>query len=713
MRQASLFDGAEEFVIDKPIRLIELFAGYGSQALSLKYLGANFEHWKISEWAVKSIQAYKDLHFENDNTDYAQGMTDEQLGDELERLCISSDYQNPMTRQQINRLSFDNKRKIYNNMKATHNLGSITGVHAKDLGIVDTDKYCYVMSYSYPCGLAGTKIITKNGYKNIEDVSTSDYVLTHKNRFCKVNKTMTRVSNHYYFIKGLGVPELYLTEEHPLYVLRDKKFCWVKVKDLKTSDKFVFNVNQNAIDADCSCEEMWLLGRYVADGWINKRLYNSVEFAIGYNKEEQFLKNIPIEYKERFKKFPKDSWEYRIADVRLQELCRQFGCGALNKKIPQWAIDLPKEKLQSFFNGYIAGDGHIRKMGESTQIMFTTVSETVFLGMQQIVAKLYGCICTCSIRKDKRKQTYNDTYNCQFNLTETRNQQLIVSDKICTKIKEIVRHNEDVQVYNFEVDKDNSYTCQNVIVHNCQSLSNAGKREGMKKDSGTTSSLLWEVQRILSETAGGGGRPQVLLLENVPQAKSDRNGKEFGEWYEFLESLGYKNYYAILNAKEFGIPQNRERIFMVSILGDYLYEFPNTIRLDLKTKDIQEPEETIAESYYLTDKQIKYILDFNHICDDTKRGDLGDRVVNPQIAKTISCRGAKDQRADITNFVVGDNSTTYTIEELRNALGDEKLNKVVCELALPMLEEGDCIDFSYSASRLSEIVGGGVQIAKR
>lgn len=204
----------------------------------------------------------------------------------------------------------------------------------------------------------------------------------------------------------------------------------------------------------------------------------------------------------------------------------------------------------------------------------------------------------------------------------------------------------------------------------------------------------------------------MLLLENVPQAKSDRNGKEFGEWYEFLESLGYKNYYAILNAKEFGIPQNRERIFMVSILGDYLYEFPNAISLGLKTKDIQEPEETIDASYYLTDKQIKYIVDFNHICDDTKRGDLGDRVVNPQIAKTISCRGAKDQRADITNFVVGDNLTTYTIAELRNALGDKKLNKVVCELALPMLEEGDCIDFSYSASRLSEIVGG-VQIAKR
>lgn len=98
MKQTSLFDGAQKFVLDKPIRLIELFAGYGSQALSLKYLGANFEHWKISEWAIKSIQAYKDLHFGVDNNDYANGMGDKELGDELERKCISSEHNKGTTR---------------------------------------------------------------------------------------------------------------------------------------------------------------------------------------------------------------------------------------------------------------------------------------------------------------------------------------------------------------------------------------------------------------------------------------------------------------------------------------------------------------------------------------------------------------------------------------------------------------------------------------
>ena len=62
------------YKITKPIRLIEMFSGYGSQALALKYLGVKFEHWKICEWAVKSIQAYKDLHFEEDIKDYSKDL---------------------------------------------------------------------------------------------------------------------------------------------------------------------------------------------------------------------------------------------------------------------------------------------------------------------------------------------------------------------------------------------------------------------------------------------------------------------------------------------------------------------------------------------------------------------------------------------------------------------------------------------------------------
>ena len=83
MNQISLFDGTAPFRTNKPIRLIELFAGYGSQHLALKYLGASVESYRICEWAVKSIQAYKDLHCGNDNTDYSEAFTVDEVIDYL------------------------------------------------------------------------------------------------------------------------------------------------------------------------------------------------------------------------------------------------------------------------------------------------------------------------------------------------------------------------------------------------------------------------------------------------------------------------------------------------------------------------------------------------------------------------------------------------------------------------------------------------------
>lgn len=149
--QVSLFDGHEKFKIDKPIRLIELFSGYGSQALALKYLGVPFEHWRICEWAVKSIQAYKDCHFKEDDTDYSVELTKEEIFDKLCKYGISADYEKPMSISQIKRLGENKARQIYNNIIATHNLVSVCNVKGKDFEITDTDKYCYIMTWSFPC----------------------------------------------------------------------------------------------------------------------------------------------------------------------------------------------------------------------------------------------------------------------------------------------------------------------------------------------------------------------------------------------------------------------------------------------------------------------------------------------------------------------------------------------------------------------------------
>lgn len=159
MNQISLFDGKTIFKFKKPIRLISFFSGYDSQALALKYLNIKFEHYKTCEWAVKSIQALKDLHFGEDDIDYSKDLTKEQVETILTNLGISANYNEPMTKQQIHRLGEQKQRQIFNNIKASHNLVDIQKVHAADLNIVDTEKFDYILTYSFPC-----QDLSKSGY---------------------------------------------------------------------------------------------------------------------------------------------------------------------------------------------------------------------------------------------------------------------------------------------------------------------------------------------------------------------------------------------------------------------------------------------------------------------------------------------------------------------------------------------------------------------
>lgn len=290
--QQTIFDMLyPKYKITKPIRLIEFFAGYGSQALALKYLGVEFEHWKICEWAIKSIQAYKDIHMNNKEFKDTY-MTKEQMVDFLYSKGISANYNEPMSKQQIERLKEEQLENIIKNIFITHNLVNIQQVKGKDLEIVDTDKYDYILTYSFPC----------------------------------------------------------------------------------------------------------------------------------------------------------------------------------------------------------------------------------------------------------------------------------------------------------------------------QDLSLAGKGKGMS-DTSTRSGMLWEVERILKECKEIDELPQILLMENVPQVHGENNVEDFNKWQLELEKLGYKNYFQDLIATDYGIPQTRNRCFMISILGNYSYTFPKPIQLKLKLKDMLEDE--VDEKYYLSDKMLDYCLGIN------------------------------------------------------------------------------------------------------
>lgn len=134
----------------------------------------------------------------------------------------------------------------------------------------------------------------------------------------------------------------------------------------------------------------------------------------------------------------------------------------------------------------------------------------------------------------------------------------------------------------------------------CQDFSNAGLQKGGTEGSGTRSSLLWECRRAIVAK-----RPKYLLLENVAALVSQKFLPLFNKWQSELASYGYSNFAQVLNAKDFGVPQNRERVFLVSILGGNSYHFPKPFKLEKRLKDVLE--ENVDEKYYLSDKMIDYM----------------------------------------------------------------------------------------------------------
>ena len=152
----------------------------------------------------------------------------------------------------------------------------------------------------------------------------------------------------------------------------------------------------------------------------------------------------------------------------------------------------------------------------------------------------------------------------------------------------------------------------------CQDFSIAGLRKGGDKDSGTRSSLLWECERIISAV-----KPKYLLMENVKNLVGKKFLPCFKAWLLTLEELGYNNYWKVLNAKDYGVPQNRERVFVVSIRKDLnqTYLFPEPVPLKTRLKDLLETE--VDEKYYLPQEKVEKLA-FN---------------LNKDVRNTIRCGG--------------------------------------------------------------------------
>ena len=177
-----------------------------------------------------------------------------------------------------------------------------------------------------------------------------------------------------------------------------------------------------------------------------------------------------------------------------------------------------------------------------------------------------------------------------------------------------------------------------LIMHGspCTDFSIAGKQEGGDKGSGTRSSLMYESIRIIEKI-----KPKYVLWENVKNLLSKKHRHNFDNYLEQMEQLGYKNYYKVLNAKDYGVPQNRERVFTLSIRKDidFNYVFPEPIPLTKELKDILE--DSVDEKYFLSSKMIKTFSKDKGSYDRAKK--FKDSI-NRKYAMTLTTRAGKESQ---------------------------------------------------------------------
>lgn len=703
-QQTSIFDFIlPKYKVKKPIRLIELFAGYGSQFLSLKYLGAKVDSYKIVEWNANSFKAFNDLHFQ-DKTDYSENFTIEYLAGFIAENGVTTDDKKSLDYKGALRRGEKWLRETYNNIVATHNLVDITKVKGERLEIIEKDKYEYIMTYSFPCFTADTMVLTENGNKPIIDVRIGEKVLTHNNTYQKVMANMYQGEKEIYKINSYATPNLKTTENHKFYVrelYREwdnsirryvRKFSepkWVELRHITKQHYFGIAINQENNHDIHSNEFWWVMGRYIADGW--KRTQGGIVIATNESKLgllQEKIKKAGYNYntvKQR------TTYKVHIPTKELSEFVSQFGYYAHGKHLSKQVLDLPIEKLEHFIEGYLSGDGS--KIGDYYKA--SSVSEQLIYDLGQVVAKVYRQ--PYRIYKTKRAETsiiegrtvkQKDTYQIVFKKeTKKQDKAFYENGYIWLPFNTIEKVGVE-KVYDLTVKNDHSFMANGIIAHNCQDLSLAGKGKGMGE--GTRSGLLWQVERILSELAYRKELPQVLLMENVPMVVSPKYRDDLARWDAHLTSLGYSSYIKNLIATDYGIPQIRNRTFMISILGDYNYTFPKPIPLELKLSDMLEYD--VDEKYYLSNKMISAFSAHHEKYPRKER--FIQALKNPNennVANTITTRAGQ---RPTDNFIIDEKNDRAVVKDTRN------LKEKLCDELIEggMLKGGEVINHSYTNS---------------
>ncbi len=254
------------------------------------------------------------------------------------------------------------------------------------------------------------------------------------------------------------------------------------------------------------------------------------------------------------------------------------------------------------------------------------------------------------------------------------------------------------------------YACDILLCTSpCTSLSNVGKREGMSEGSGSASSTIWEIRRIINEMPR---KPRVLFFENVKAMVGERFKHEFALFKAFLESEGYFVFYKVLNAKDYGVPQNRERVFIIACLDKVDFEWPKKEELNIFLKDILESDPDSKYFKVIKDYFIKHSLRDGYLF----------RVHNPShayVAHTITTKsGSRTSDNFVFGFDVSDDHevrfndkglANYDLEELKD-VPIRKLTRRETMLLMGLNEEEIGKLKPMSDTQIFKLMGNGIVI---
>lgn len=378
-----------------------------------------------------------------------------------------------------------------------------------------------------PCFPAGTLILTSEHLKPIEEIKVGDMVLTHRNRWRRVTATGSKIADTI-VLRGNGVSSLECTPNHPFYA-RTR---------VHRESGYGYEYKQEWIPATDMVGRQWLNMNAATEPLPVPALPDGVSLT------EPFLRLIgtwlSLGQSSSLPAFRFDSQSIN------RWVMKQFG--GKEKHIPSWVYGLSENLRISLLEGYFQRMDSVRYAQPCSGMQ-------LLVGMKILAA---GAGYRSSILYEENPSIHSTgTYRIKFN-TSPIDSDDFDDDGYWGRVNEKTVGRSNVLVYNLEVEDDHSYVAAGIAVHNCQSFSVAGKREGLAGASG----LMFEYIRAVREL-----RPRWFVWENVPGAFTSERGEAYRQLLSEMDALGYGLAWRVLDAQFFGVAQRRERVFLVGSLG--------------------------------------------------------------------------------------------------------------------------------------------------